>query len=77
MHLGLTQHAGSMMPGILSFLNQSLFSISFWIKVVHQNLCSILHISDFKLHTSDQPSIMADHANHAGLSSANGSVAVT
>ena len=65
-HLGLTQHAGSMMPGILSFLSQSLLSMSFRIRVIHQNLCPVLQISDFGLHASVQSNLVAGYANHAG-----------
>lgn len=41
-HLGLKQHAGSMVPGFLSLLYQCLLSMHFWIKVIHQDLSSVL-----------------------------------
>lgn len=41
-HLGLKQHPSSMIPGFLSLLCQCLLSMHFWIKVIHQDLSSIL-----------------------------------
>lgn len=41
-HLGLAQHAGSMVPGFFSFLHQRLLSMSFWVELIDQDLRSIL-----------------------------------
>ena len=41
-YLGLTQHARSMMFGILSFLSQGLLSMRLRIKVIYQNLYATL-----------------------------------
>lgn len=41
-HLGLAQHAGSMIPGFFSLLHQCLLGMGFWIKVIYQDLSSIL-----------------------------------
>ena len=41
-HLCLAQHASGMMFGVLSFLSQTLLSMSFRVKVIHQDLCPTL-----------------------------------